>query len=207
MDLLKTSGDRRDLERRELFSARLRAVCGSLAPTFFFVSLLLSMLPADLPHRFEAFVLSLVFVAMSIVCGVLARQWIFVYVVVGIVTVLVVLASVPRRHGISNESAAAANLRTINTAEATYKSSPDGRYGTLKELIDAKLLDDTFAGTKAGYIYSITLDETGSVYTAEANPASAKTGRYGYYTVPDAVVRYSTDALLAPRKQAGKLVQ
>jgi hypothetical protein len=109
----------------------------------------------------------------------------------------------------SNDSAAVANLRTINTAEITYKfmSSSGGTFGSMTDLIAANLLDDTFTGTKWGYKYSITLDATGSVYTAEATPASAKTGSYGYYTVPDAIVRYSTNASLAPARQAGRWVQ
>ena len=106
-----------------------------------------------------------------------------------------------------NECAAVANLRTINTAQVTYLSSSGGTYGSIADLIAAGLLDDTFIGIKAGYKYSITLDETGSVYTAEAIPASAKTGRYGYYTVPDAVVRYSTNLSLAPAGQSGRSVQ
>jgi hypothetical protein len=111
-------------------------------------------------------------------------------------------------------------LRTINTSEVTYLYSA-GRYGRIQDLIDAKLLDDTFIGTKAGYNYIITLDETASGYTAEAVPAlawkrdswfSAPTptigGRYAYYSLPDAVVRYSTIASLAPTPaQVGKSVQ
>lgn len=126
--------------------------------------------------------------------------------VVAVIVLMLLFYLSPRERQQSNDSAAVANLRTINTAEATYLSS-SGRYGSIADLIAAGLLDDTFIVIKAGYKYSITLGETGSIYTAEATPASAKTGRYGYYTVPDAVVRYSTDALLAPRKQAGKLVQ
>jgi len=85
-----------------------------------------------------------------------------------------------------------ANLRTVNTAEVTYLSSSGGTYGDMPNLISAKLLDDTFTGTKAGYKYGITLDVTGQDYTATAYPAAPNTGRYGYYSVPDAVVRYST---------------
>ena len=110
----------------------------------------------------------------------------------------------PRR---STDSAAVSNLRTINTAEFTYLSSSGGSYGEIADLIAAGLLDDTFTVIKAGYKYSITLDATSSVYTADATPASPKTGRYGYYTVPDAVVRYSTSALLAPAGQSGRPVQ
>ena len=72
-------------------------------------------------------------------------------------------------------------------------------------LVAAGLLDDTFTGTKAGYNY--TVDANGTDYTAEAEPASANTGRYGYYSIPDAVVRYSMDPLLAPAGQSGRSVQ
>ena len=132
-------------------------------------------------------------------------------IVVAAAIVLVVLLTLAplryRERTVSNDSAAVANLRTLNTAEATYQSSSGGSYGEIADLIAAGLLDDTFIGIKAGYKYSITLDETGSVYTAEAIPASAKTGRYGYYTVPDAVVRYSTNLSLAPAGQSGRSVQ
>ena len=118
------------------------------------------------------------------------------------------VVSPPHGRQASNDSAAVANLRTINTAEVTYQSSSGGTYGSMTDLIDTRLLDDTFSGTKAGYNYSITLGATGSDYTAEAVPASSETGRYGYYSFPDAVVRYSTNASLAPTAaQAGKSVQ
>ena len=119
----------------------------------------------------------------------------------------------------SNESAAVANLRTINTAEVTYLSSSDGKYGTMKDLIDAKLLDDTFTSSKAGYNYSIMLDATATRYTAEATPASENTGRYGYYSygVPShaaenayelqVLIHYSTNPSLAPARLSGKPVQ
>ena len=107
---------------------------------------------------------------------------------------------------VSNDSAAVANLRTINTAEVTFKSmSPSaGTYGSMADLIEAGLLDDTVIGTKAGYKYSISLDAKGSGYTAEAVPAATNTGRFGYYSHPDAVVRYTT---LAPAGRAGRPVQ
>ena len=108
---------------------------------------------------------------------------------------------------VSNDSAAVANLRTINTAQVTYESSSGGTYGSMTDLIAAGMLDDTFTGTKAGYKYSITLDATGSGYTAEALPISTNTGRFGYYSHPDAVVRYSTNASLAPARQAGRWVR
>jgi prepilin-type N-terminal cleavage/methylation domain-containing protein len=130
-------------------------------------------------------------------------------IVVAIILIIATIAipSLLRSRQAANESAAVANLRTVNTAEVTYLSSSGGAFGAMADLIAAKLLDDTFTGTKAGYNYSITLDATFSDYTAEAVPASINTGRYGYYSIPDAVVRYSTNASLAPAGQAGRSVQ
>jgi hypothetical protein len=85
----------------------------------------------------------------------------------------------------------------------TYSSS-GGNYGTLADLIAARLLDDSFNANKAGYKYSIETD--GTDYTAEAVPANSNSGRYGYYSLPDAVIRYSTNASLAPAGQVGRAV-
>ena len=96
----------------------------------------------------------------------------------------------PLRH--SNEYAAMTNLRTINTAEVTYLSSSGGTYGTLSDLIAARLLEEAFNATKAGYRYSIAVDAAG--YTATALPVSMNTGKYGYYSGIDAVIRYAGKA-------------
>jgi len=151
-----------------------------------------------------------------------ARQLILVGVVVAPIVGLglfVVNGLFRCRHCGSGESPPVANLRTVNNAEITYLSQA-GSYGTITDLIAAGLLDEEFSGTKAGYNVSITLDAMGSGYTAEALPAvvaeshswfSSKPAtpnrRYAYYTLPDAVVRYSMDASLAPAGQSGRSVQ
>ena len=132
-------------------------------------------------------------------------------IVVAIILIIATIAipSLLRSRQAANESAAVANLRTINTAEVTYLSSSGGNYGDLNALVSAGLLDDTFIGTatrpKAGYIYSLTA--TGSDYTAFAEPASPNTGRFAYYSVPDAVVRYSTLGGAISNNQPGRSVQ
>ncbi len=128
-------------------------------------------------------------------------------IVVAIILIIATIAipSLLRSRQAANESAAVANLRTVNTAEVTYLSSSGGTYGTMDNLITSKLLDDTFTSVKAGYRYYIQLDSTGQDYTASAFPAAPNTGRYNYYSIPDAVVRYMT---LAPTPaQQGKSVQ
>ena len=123
-------------------------------------------------------------------------------VVIGVVVSLPVLFR--PSHG-PNEPQSVSNLRTINNAEVTYLSSSGGIYGSMTDIIAAGLLDETFTGTVSGYKYTIAVGATG--YTATALPASKETGRYGYYSVSDAVVRYSTNASLAPTGQSGRSVQ
>jgi len=103
----------------------------------------------------------------------------------------------------AHESAAVATLKTINAAQVAY-SGTGGNYGTIANLISQKLIDDSFAGPKSGYRYTIAV--SGGDYTVEAVPISANAGRYAYYSAPDAVVRYSTTASLAPAGQSGRAV-
>ena len=128
-------------------------------------------------------------------------------IVVAIILIIATIAipSLLRSRQAANESAAVANLRTINTAQVTYLSSAGGNYGTTAMLVGAGLLDSRFSGTVSGYVFSIVAN--GPDYTADAVPASPNTGRYGYYSTPDGVVRYSTATTLAPTGQAGNPVQ
>jgi len=128
-------------------------------------------------------------------------------IVVAIILIIATIAipSLLRSRQAANESAAVANIRTINTAQVTYLSSNGGNFGTITNLVSSGLLDSRFNGTVSGYNYTVVA--SGADYTATAVPASSNTGRYGYYAVPDAVVRYSTATSLAPAGQAGNPVQ
>ena len=128
-------------------------------------------------------------------------------IVVAIILIIATIAipSLLRSRQAANESAAVASVRTITTAEVTYLSSSGGTYGDVPKLMSAGLLDNGFAGVKGGYQYSITTN--GLDYTIWANPASTNNGRYAYYSIPDGVVRYSTQTTLAPANQAGNPVQ
>ena len=117
-------------------------------------------------------------------------------IVVAIILIIATIAipSLLRSRQAANESSAVANLRTINTAQVTYLSSAGGNYGGLPDLITAGLLDTRFTagGQVSGYQYAITV--SGSDYTVNANPTSANSARFGYFSGPDAVIRYSTVA-------------
>jgi len=127
-------------------------------------------------------------------------------IVVAIILIIATIAipSLLRSRQAANESAAVASVRTMTTAEITYLSSSGGSYGTVAQLVSAGLVDAVFNGTKGGYNYSVTT--SGTDYTIIAVPASTNNGRYGYYSVPDGVVRYSTDPTQAPANMAGLAV-
>ena len=86
------------------------------------------------------------------------------------------------------ESAARAQLRTINTEEVAYFST-GGKYGTIQDLISAGLLDRRYAGEIDGYSYAVQVQEQGKNYSVTATPVG-NAGRYSYMSTSDAVVRY-----------------
>ena len=133
-------------------------------------------------------------------------------IVVAIILIIATIAipSLLRSRQAAQESSAVAQIRTINTAEVTYLSSAGGNYGSIPELITAGLLDSRFSGSVSGYNFLVTA--SGTEYTASATPTSTNAGRYGYYSTPDAVVRYQTAtsttcAPCYPTNQSGNPVQ
>ena len=134
-------------------------------------------------------------------------------IVVAIILIIATIAipSLLRSRQAANESSAVANLRTVNTAEVTYLSSAGGNYGSISDLVTAGLLDTRFSGAQVSG-YSFTVVVSGSDYTATVTPTSVNSGRYGYFSLPDAVVRYQTAATTTcvpcfPGTQSGAPVQ
>ena len=113
-------------------------------------------------------------------------------IVVAIILIIATIAipSLLKSRQAAQESAAVAQIRTINTAEVTYLSSNQGAYGSIPQLVTQGLLDSRFLGSVSGY--NFTVAASGSNYTANADPTSVNAGRFGYYSLPDAVIRYAT---------------
>jgi prepilin-type N-terminal cleavage/methylation domain-containing protein len=113
-------------------------------------------------------------------------------IVVAIILIIATIAipSLLRSRQAAQESSAVADVRTINTAEVTYLSSNQGNFGNIASLVSQGLLDNRFGGVVSGYNFVVTA--SGSDYTVTATPISTNAGRYGYYSVPDAVIRYQT---------------
>ena len=113
-------------------------------------------------------------------------------IVVAIILIIATIAipSLLRSRQAAQESSAVAQIRTINTAEITYLSANQGSFGSIAELITQGLLDSRFAGSVSGYSFTVTA--SGSDYTASATPTSTNAGRFGYWSTPDAVIRFAT---------------
>src|SRR5688572_10550994 len=100
-----------------------------------------------------------------------------------LIVATIAIPSMLRSRQFANEAAAIANLKAINSAEILYRSTKGTEYGDLKDLVDARLLDESYYGTKDGYTYNVTV--SGAEYVAEANPATPNTGRYAYTSTQD----------------------
>jgi type IV pilus assembly protein PilA len=146
-------------------------------------------------------------------------------IVVAIILIIAAIAipNLMRSKMAANEAAAAANLRTINTAEVTYYSAY-GDVGYTKDLASlagtcttatppsataACLIDDTLAAAtdsahaKSGYIISFKPGDAASgatvqtSYTINSDPQSASTGTRHFFTDQTAVIRYNKSAVAA----------
>jgi len=130
-------------------------------------------------------------------------------IVVAIILIIATIAipSLLRSRQAAHEAAAVSTLRTINTAEVTYLSTGNGKFGAITDLIGNQLIPSNFnPGPVSGYNFSIALNGTSTDFTITASPASTNDGRYGYYVTTDGTVRYSTLATLAPTGSAGSPV-
>jgi hypothetical protein len=74
------------------------------------------------------------------------------------------------------------------------------KYGTLRELVDAGLVERVLLDQAQGYRFLIETQEGEYVVLATALTAG---GRYDYYSFADGVVRYSSDSRKAPPGSSG----
>jgi prepilin-type N-terminal cleavage/methylation domain-containing protein len=113
-------------------------------------------------------------------------------IVVAIIGILAAVA-VPRllkNLELGRESATVQSLRTIHNAEAQY-SALKNKFGTLKDLNEAALIDANYATgqTVNGYIYTST-EATPDQYCVQATRQSATTASKDYNVIEDGTIRY-----------------
>ncbi|SRR6266849_6214841 len=139
-------------------------------------------------------------------------------IVVAIILIIAAIAipNLLRARISANDAAAAATIRTINTAEVTYSTTyvaagyaatltglgPNGSTCVTPTSTSACLIDNMLgcAGAicpKGGYNYFLT-SATATVpisdYTASAGPLGTSTGSRNFCSNPDAVVRFNSSA-------------
>ncbi len=129
-------------------------------------------------------------------------------IVVAIILIIATIAvpSLLRSRQAANESAAASNLKAINVAQNVYQIT-NHAYGTMSELISDGLLDTRFQGTTSGYQFGVSVSTDRLDYTITATAVNTTTGRWDYYSTPEYVIRFTTEATRAPAGQAGLPVQ
>ena len=149
-------------------------------------------------------------------------------IVVAIILIIAAIAipNLLRARIAANESAAASQLRTLNTAEVSYVTAyPSVGYGTLANLGGAApctpasngacLIDNSLAGNyggkgKSGYNFALAIINAGQ-YVATATPITVgSTGVNSFCSIEDAVVRKdvlgaldATEAACAPMPALG----
>ena len=135
-------------------------------------------------------------------------------IVVAIILIIAAIAipNLMRSKIASNDSAAAATVRTLNTTEVTYSTTyPQVGYGTLSALgpgaatcgtptTTASCLVDFLLGcasspcSKDNFKYSIQINSSGADYIINAIPVGSTVGDKDFCSVPDGVVRWVADA-------------
>ena len=135
-------------------------------------------------------------------------------IVVAIILIIAAIAipNLLRSRMAANEASAVGSLRTINTAEVTYKTTYQSvGFGSLAQLSyggaacttatssAACLIDDTLANAtaapgKSGYTF--TLANGTDTYTVNADPVKMdSSGTRGFFTDETGVIRYAAGAV------------
>ncbi|MCI0338444.1 MAG: DUF4190 domain-containing protein [Acidobacteria bacterium] len=90
---------------------------------------------------------------------------------------------------IGREIAAIETLRTIHTSQAHFLALK-GKFGSLKELTEARLIDKNYSSSSAvsGYIYTAT-DVSDKSYCIHADRASDRTATRDFIVCEDGIIR------------------
>ena len=110
----------------------------------------------------------------------------------------------------ANEGSAQSSLRTVHSSEAVYQSTAgNGNYGDLAALTGQNLIDSVLGtGTKSGYTFEATADNTATPvnFYATAVPANTaaitRTGNRSFAVTEDGVMRTKVADAVANRAAA-----
>ncbi len=137
-------------------------------------------------------------------------ELLIVVAIIGIIAAIAIPNLLASRRA-ANEGSAQSSLRTMNSAEGTYRSTAgNGNYGTLAQLMAQNLVDTVLGQAdvtaKSGYLFTVNpVAGTPALYWAYALPATTggagATGTRRFAISEDGVLRGDTD-LTAPADEA-----
>jgi prepilin-type N-terminal cleavage/methylation domain-containing protein len=106
-------------------------------------------------------------------------------IVVAIISIIAAIAMpyLEQARQATRSASAVSSMRIINSAESSHYAT-NGRYGTLPELVNARLIIDPSlsVGVKSGYTFDVTT-ATALDYEAVATPALDPTNSFQHYFV------------------------
>lgn len=140
-------------------------------------------------------------------------ELLIVVAIIGILAAIAVPNLLASRRA-ANEGSAISSLRTISSAEITYRTiyGADKNYASSGVDLAAALLIDNILGApapavKSGYNFTITGTVAGgatqSQYDITAEPVSANTGTRSFYTNETGVIYYLTGSVAGTRTTPG----
>ena len=123
-------------------------------------------------------------------------ELLIVVAIIGIIAAIAIPNLLASRRA-ANEGSAQSSCRTLHSSEAVYQATQgNGDYGTLANLLGQNLVDSVLgAGSKSGYTFTITVDNTANPvnFYAEGHPANTaavtRTGNRSFTVAEDGVMR------------------
>jgi type IV pilus assembly protein PilA len=116
----------------------------------------------------------------------------------------------------ANEAAAIASVRTLSSAEATYRDTVGGgfTYASLAQLVSNTFIDSSIgnattpATAKGGYVYAVTLTAGNSFFVIGAAPVSTSIGNFRFSSdTPGIIYRDPDDVTTVPTSVTGTAIQ
>jgi prepilin-type N-terminal cleavage/methylation domain-containing protein len=119
-------------------------------------------------------------------------------IVVAIIAIIVAIAipNLLTSRQSAQASAAAGDLRTINSAEIGYAAGPgNGSYGNFTQLESNRMLPSGFSSSATAYTrngYTGALTQTATAYSVISSPATISAQSPSYFTDESGAIRFST---------------